>query len=697
MAQAAVLDNFEGGEDDVPLKPPAASNDTPVIDARDITLKEGAGGYGRGAGMPATPAPGTDVDPKGIFEGLTSLREAKAAQDDKDSAESVRAAQGGAFRQHQAYNAEVATSHDIPTWDEEAMKKKFRTAPVQAFGSVGSVFAMLASAFTRRPMTNALNAGATALDAIKAGDRQAYEDAHTAWKDNVDLAVKRFNMEHTEFQDAAALMNTDMAAAKAAMTATALKFDDQKALFLLKNGYDKELFSLMADRAKSVGEMEVAANNTTMFQQQQVAFKAQMAQYDKAQKPDDMDQETWNNLQAARRLTAAVRILGDQGKMTPISRGMLLFAQEHPNATFEEWSAAMEKLQGAGKLTAEETQAIELKATELQQAAAARGETLSRGDALIQATAEMAKAKGAAALDRTRLTQEGQDRRAQLSADTRTAIAQLSASTRQEIVEMQQGGQNARTEFSANARKELAVLSAASRKEIEEMREKAKVTSGRSPTNAQRIAGAVNRKIQEWRSQGLSEDEIDQRANAYQKQMLADSAPLTANQRDALESQFDRLTYSDQTIGKLETLLKKHNIITGLGGKVLGRPTEIMANVLGGSNNTDYKQFESYISELKEWAPRLLNESRGRPLAAEESQIAAIVPGLSIGDTKQHTADQLNNLMKLFKQMQGRIKQRIEGVWTPPDEPASSAPAGGAPAASSSSPAAPWLNDPKVK
>ena len=48
-----------------------------------------------------------------------------------------------------------------------------QTDPIQAFGSFGSMFAILASGFTHQPAINSMNAAASAINAAKANDARA--------------------------------------------------------------------------------------------------------------------------------------------------------------------------------------------------------------------------------------------------------------------------------------------------------------------------------------------------------------------------------------------------------------------------------------------------------------------------------------------------------------------------------------------
>jgi hypothetical protein len=135
-------------------------------------------------------------------------------------------------------------------WNEEAEAKKRESDPIQNFASLGSVFGILASAFTHAPMTSALDASAAAINAIKAGNAEDYNRAYKAWEANTKQAMDRHKIEHEAFTDAASLLSTNMEAANTKLRVNAARFGDQKALALLDAGMDKELFEYKAAQQK---------------------------------------------------------------------------------------------------------------------------------------------------------------------------------------------------------------------------------------------------------------------------------------------------------------------------------------------------------------------------------------------------------------------------------------------------------------
>lgn len=144
----------------------------------------------------------------------------------------------------------------LKPWNEKMEAAKYETDPIAAFGSIGSVMGILASAFTHEPLVNAMSASAAAINAIKQGDKDAYNHAYKAWEANTKLALEKHKIQHEQFEDAITLLKTNMAAGEAKARLLAAKFGDQKSLFLLENGMDKDLIELQTARQTAALKME---------------------------------------------------------------------------------------------------------------------------------------------------------------------------------------------------------------------------------------------------------------------------------------------------------------------------------------------------------------------------------------------------------------------------------------------------------
>jgi len=183
---------------------------------------------------------------------MSGIQRAKTASDAAIASETAQRLDADRARMEAAYKASAAVPEELQHgWDVKAKMAEHTTDPVSAFGSTGSVFAMLASSFARVPMEQALNAGAAAINAIHTGDEAAYQKEFAAWKANTDLALKRHEIERQAYNDATNLMNSNINAGRTKMELAATKFGDQKTQALLDAGMDKELLDLMDSRNKA--------------------------------------------------------------------------------------------------------------------------------------------------------------------------------------------------------------------------------------------------------------------------------------------------------------------------------------------------------------------------------------------------------------------------------------------------------------
>jgi len=163
-------------------------------------------------------------------------------------------------------------------------------------------------------------------------------------------------------------------------------------------------------------------------------------------------------------------------------------------------------------------------------------------------------------------------------------------------------------------------------------------------------------------------EEVAQKAAEYEKSLKMASAAPSGNRMDELSGKINRVEMAESTIDKVEELLKKHKAIAGLGGTVT-RPAEVIGNIFG-SNETDRAQFKRYISELQEWAPRILTDSNGRPLSAEAGKVANIIAGLNLGDTVANTSRAYAELRPLLKKIKTDLGVRRGAPAAPGEKPA---------------------------
>jgi hypothetical protein len=127
--------------------------------------------------------------------------------------------------------------------------------PLTAFGSLASVFGIMASAFTHQPFINSANAAAAAMNATRANDLSAYQDAFGAWKENTKLMLDRHTAQHEDFQDALETLKTDQAAGDAKLRMVAAKYGDQFTALSAQAGMYDKIASLQQSRDTNAREL----------------------------------------------------------------------------------------------------------------------------------------------------------------------------------------------------------------------------------------------------------------------------------------------------------------------------------------------------------------------------------------------------------------------------------------------------------
>ena len=234
--------------------------------------------------------------------------------------------------QQRLITAEGATMDDIKPWNAEKELNDRKTNLWDQFGSPGFVIAMIASSFSGTPMNSALNAGAAAMNAINEGDMDRYHKAFDAWKENSNLTLKRLDLEEHQFGQIENLRTKSAESYHAAATALASRFNDQRLLIMLNAGLDGPVQEALAARAKS--KIELADARQRLLDND---IRMRLINSD----PDYKSGDPKKMAAAIHRADDAMR--GDDAKMTPDQRFQLLWHQQHPEGTYQEFSDAYDK------------------------------------------------------------------------------------------------------------------------------------------------------------------------------------------------------------------------------------------------------------------------------------------------------------------------------------------------------------------
>jgi hypothetical protein len=119
------------------------------------------------------------------------------------------------------------------------------------------------------------------MGAIKEGNDKEYARAYDAWQKNSDLTVKRHNIQQHAYDNSIRLMDSDLNLGRAKLQMEAARFGDQKTLWLLENGMDKEVIELQRSRSEAIRSQIETSQALTGDGFRRAALKTMMTDYDK--------------------------------------------------------------------------------------------------------------------------------------------------------------------------------------------------------------------------------------------------------------------------------------------------------------------------------------------------------------------------------------------------------------------------------
>jgi hypothetical protein len=513
--------------------------------------------------------PADDSSMSGLVSSLTALQRKKVGEDTRMSAESDdQQARDRAVRNHAFQMEGVAASEMPKPWDADKQHKKWETDPIEGFGSMGGLFAMVASAFTKAPMENAMNGLAGAINSTKEANEQGYQRAYDAFKENVKLADQRFKTQHELYTDALQLGTADAAASDAKFRHAAVKFGDSQMLMLAEHGMIKEIYELQASRAQAHEAMVKSADAIDLHTVQKAAVNAI-----KMNPPQTGD---------------------------PVQDKLMLAAQ------------VQRVYDGGGKYGSAEQEAV--------------GRYVSNPENMKKNPQEFAD--GLAGIHEQFVM------KAPNIEGYRQAVAQE---------EQSNGGQPLSPERNAQLQQMFGLVAGS----------RGGAAGGGTSTQAR-----VTQEVKEIQEKEKAKGHDISLAEAEKIRNQTVQVP-SAHDRFQSDVQYDKVERMKDGISKVEGLLAKHKFITGIGG-TLTRPLEAVSNILG-SNETDRKQFERDVLEIKEWGQSALMDRSGRPLSSEAAEAGKIFAGLKPGDTTANTLRAYMELRPILAKLQEQIKARGQG------------------------------------
>jgi len=200
--------------------------------------------------------PSSNVNEKKIIETTKAASAEEARQKDPIYDKMLQSDKENIERVHKA--ADGIQPVELKEWDAKKELAAHTTDPMEIFGSFGFIATQLASAFTRMPGINGLNAAAGFINGVREHDTEGYTKAYEAFKTNTDIQIKRHNIQREAYEDAAKRFSTDHAAYASELEALATKFGDKRSQALLQGGYIKELEELHRSRESAARGMLAA-------------------------------------------------------------------------------------------------------------------------------------------------------------------------------------------------------------------------------------------------------------------------------------------------------------------------------------------------------------------------------------------------------------------------------------------------------
>lgn len=599
--------------------------------------------------------PGGGVDTGAAREGVTQAARSEAAAKAPILDRVVSDMETDKVRIHKAHDA--IDPVDLKPWDADKNREKFSTDPLAAMGSFASIAALVASAFTRQPMINAMTGMGAAITAINQKNDKDYDRAYDAYKTNIDTAVKQHSIQRQAYDDAIKLMNTDRTAGVAELEATAAKFQDKKALALIEAGMIPELIQYKESERRAYQGMMPLVQQFEQFN-----VRKQLLSLD----PD------YQSSDPARKRAAIRRVQDERGGwMTPEQEVWQNYKKENPDASSSDQMKFLETLRGLKKPYRRHAEAMSEEQAIKQHVADGMPEEDARN--FVRASYDVAAEEDIRQYTHLVGQQPSEEEKKTIRKSVKdTGISAAIRDAKMEVaVEKIKAIRAQGREPTPEER--LRIL-----QEVE-----AKPTKVSGSAMVQQKARAVEELVQG----GMS------RADAIRK--VEEKGP-TFKDTDKLRSHIDMFDISADRIDKALGVLETHIGSAGIAGRAT-RLAERVGNILG-SNSTDREQFMRDVQYLRMLGARLLNDTSARPLAAQIKQVDDIIGGLNLGDTTANTIRSLQEVKEIYKQMKTNTMSRLQGTWVPGGPPAQGqiAPMP-SPGVGLGGGAQPWLNDPVVK
>jgi hypothetical protein len=213
------------------------------------------------AAAPLAPAPSPLDDSGARMKAFTDKIDATTAEHDK-SVDKDRA-------ENQRIESDFFSKNPAPVFKPPAPYVPPKSSgPIEEWGSLAMMFAMLASHFTRTPLMTAMNAGAAVMQAFKQKDTAAATAAYQQWKDANEQTQKLYEYQRDAYKDLLSsvkdrmknnvdLTKEETADYRARISAMATAFKDQTSLEMMQQNGVLGWAKLQDQRDKNMADLNI--------------------------------------------------------------------------------------------------------------------------------------------------------------------------------------------------------------------------------------------------------------------------------------------------------------------------------------------------------------------------------------------------------------------------------------------------------
>lgn len=213
---------------------------------------------------------------KGLFPQIVAAEKQKAASAQTDA--TAEAAQLGKYRDNLAkiWEEDKPSKVNIPDAPKQPEEDTLKN-----FGSIASMIGVFASAFTKKPAVNALNASAAAMNAQRQGDKEKFDEAYKDWQAQVKLTMERHELEVENLNQIMDFAKEDQTAALAQLKAYGVAHNSSAASVLAELGDWEEIGKYVSSMEQmKVRGQEATARLQSSFAKQQTDLQKQQVYKD---------------------------------------------------------------------------------------------------------------------------------------------------------------------------------------------------------------------------------------------------------------------------------------------------------------------------------------------------------------------------------------------------------------------------------